>query len=89
MDEDLRSMTVEQLIEEVQRLRQGIRAHRASTGHDLCWHHPDLWALLPEQTDLVPAVPEWPEFLQGCLRYRQSLDEQAPDAPRINKPFEG
>ncbi|MEM7647856.1 MAG: hypothetical protein AAF283_01665 [Cyanobacteria bacterium P01_A01_bin.70] len=89
MDEDLRSMTMEQLIEEVRRLRQGIREHRDSTGHDLCWHHPDLWALLPEQTDPVPTVPEWPEFLQGCLRYRQSLDEQAPDAPRTDEPFEG
>jgi hypothetical protein len=27
-------------------------------------------------------VPEWPEFLRGCVRYRQSLDEQAPNAPR-------
>ena len=25
-----------------------------------------------------------PQFLQGCLRYRQSLDEQAPDAPRTS-----
>ena len=21
----------------------GIRKHRDFTGHDLCWHHPDLW----------------------------------------------
>jgi hypothetical protein len=76
------------LIAEVKRLRGGIRTHRDSSGHDLCWHHPDLWGLLPEQTDPLPTVPRWPEFLRGCLRYRQSLDEQLPDAPRSSKPYE-
>jgi hypothetical protein len=28
------------------------------------------------------AVPEWPQFFRGCIAYRQSLDRQAPDAPR-------
>lgn len=82
MDEDLAALNREQLIEEVERLRSGIRAHRDSTGHELCWHHPALWALLPEQTDPLPAVPEWPAFMRGCVRYRQSLDAQLPDAPR-------
>ena len=54
---------------EVQKLRQGIHPHRDSTLHELCWHHPDLWGLLPERTDPVPVVPEWPQFLEGCLRY--------------------
>lgn len=66
--------------------RQGIREHRDSTRQELCWHHPALWGLLPEKTDPIPVVPEWPEFLQGCLIYRQSLDEQAPDAPRTKGP---
>ena len=88
MDEDLEKMTREELIREVKKLRQGIRTHRDSTGHDLCWHHPELWGLLPEKTDPMPAVPEWPEFLRGCLKYRQSLDEQAPNAPRTNEEYE-
>lgn len=71
------------------RLRNGIRAHRDSTGHDLCWHLPDLWGLLPESTDPVPNVPEWPVFLRGCIRSRQSLDEQLPGAPRTHEEFEG
>jgi hypothetical protein len=33
-------------------------------------------------------VPEWPEFIRGCVRYRQSLDERAPNAPRTNEPYE-
>jgi hypothetical protein len=74
-DGDLETMSRERLIEEVKRLRAGIREHRDSSGHDLCWHHPQLWGLLPEKTDPLPVVPPWPEFLAGCLRYRQSLDE--------------
>ncbi len=35
----------------------------------------------------VPVVPEWPEFIRGCVRYRQSLDEQASDAQRTNEPY--
>ena len=89
MDADLKEMSREQLINEVMKLRRGIREHRDSTGHALCWHHPDLWALLPERTDPVPNVPEWPQFLRGCIKYRQSLDEQAPDAPRTQEEYEG
>jgi hypothetical protein len=87
MDTDLESLSREQLIDEVKKLRQGIREHRDSTGHELCWHHPALWALLPEKTDPQPAVPDWPQFIRGCIHYRQSLDEQLPDAPRSHEPF--
>lgn len=39
MDDDLETMSREQLIDEVKKLRAGIRKHRDSTGHELCWHH--------------------------------------------------
>ena len=87
MDDDLDGMSREQLAVEVRKLRAGIRKHRDSTGQELCWHHPALWALLPEKTDPVPVVPAWPQFMEGCLRYRQSLDKQAPHAPRSNQPY--
>ena len=87
MDDDLNQMSREQLVEEVKKLRQGIRAHRDSTGQELCWHHPALWGLLPEPSDPLLVVPNWPQFLSGCIRYRQSLDEQAPNAPRTDEPF--
>jgi len=89
LDGDLDGMTREELVAEVRKLRHGIRAHRDSSGHALCWHHPDLWTLLPERTDPAPIVPSWPEFLRGCIRYRQSLDQQLPDAPRSNEPYTG
>ena len=88
MDDDLQTMTREQLMVEANRLRAGIRKHRDSSGHELCWHHPALWGLLPERTDPMPTVPTWPEFLGGCLRYRRSLDEQLPDAPRSDEPYQ-
>lgn len=88
MDDDLETMTREALISEVKRLRDGIRAHRDSSGHKLCWHHPDLWGLLPEKSDPIPTVPTWPEFLRGCLRYRQSLDDELLDAPRSDVPYD-
>lgn len=87
MDEDLATLDREALVMEVKRLRAGIRAHRDSSGQELCWHHPQLWGLLPERTDPLPLVPAWPQFLRGCLRYRESLDEQLPNAPRIEDEF--
>jgi len=33
-------------------------------------------------------VPSWPKFMAGCIRYRQSLDEQLPDAPRTQESFD-
>lgn len=88
MESDLDQMTSEELIAEVKKLRGGIRKHRDSSLHELCWHHPELWGLLPEKTDPIPVVPEWPEFIKGCVRYRQSLDEQVPNALRSSEPYE-
>ncbi len=88
MDDDLDRMDRDALVAEVKKLRQGIRTHRDSSGHELCWHHPRLWALLPDATDPQPAVPDWPQFMRGCIRYRQSLDAQLAHAPRTQAEFE-
>lgn len=87
MDEDLEQFTREELIREIKKLRAGIREHRDSTQHALCWHHPQLWGLLPEKIDPELAVPAWPQFLRGCLHYRESLDRELPDAPRVNEEY--
>ena len=87
MDEDLDQLDATALRAEVRRLRAAIRRHRDASGHDLCWHHPQLWSLLPEAVNQRIAVPAWPQFLRGCLRYRESLDRQAPEAPRIDKEY--
>ena len=88
MDEDLERLSREALIAEVKRLRQGIREHRDSSGHDLCWHHPQLWGLLPERVDPEIAVPPWPKFLRGCVKYRESLEQERPNAPIHDREFE-
>ena len=75
MDEDINQMSKTQLIEEIKRLRTGIREHRDSTGQQLCWHHPKLWSLLPEKTEPAISVPPWPEFMEGCVNYRKSLEK--------------
>jgi len=87
MDEDLDRLDRAALIEEVKRLRAGIREHRNSSGHELCWYHPQLWRLLPERSDPLPVVPAWPQFLRGCVAYRESLDRQLPAAPRSREEF--
>ena len=88
MDDDLQTMDRPALIAEARKLRAGIRKHRDSTGHDLCWHHPALWSLLPEKIEPTIAVPPWPKFLRGCIHYRQSLDEQAPGARAHDKEYD-
>jgi hypothetical protein len=47
-----------------------------------------LWGLLPEKTDPIPTVPDWPQFMEGCIKYRQSLDAQIPNASRTKEPYQ-
>jgi hypothetical protein len=47
-----------------------------------------MWALLPDESAVLPIVPEWPQFMRGCIRYRQSLDQQLAEAPRSDREFE-
>ena len=89
MDEDIEQSSREELVAEIKRLREGIRTHRDSTKHGLWWHHPQLWGLLPEKMTPVIAVPDWPQFLRGCIHYRQSLDEQLPNARRLTDEYNG
>jgi hypothetical protein len=45
--------------------------------------------LLPDNVNSAVAVPEWPQFMRGCVKYRQSLDQQLPNAPRTKEEFKG
>jgi len=89
MDEDLQSLDRAELLAEIRRLRAAIREHRDSSAHQLCWHHPKLWSLLPEPIPDNLQVPDWPQFLRGCVRYREALDRELPNAPRISAEFPG
>ena len=89
MDDDLDAMDRNALAAEVRKLRNAIRRHRDATGHELCWHHPELWDLLPEKTLPSISVPPWPKFMRGSIRYRASLDRQAPNAPVHDQEYDG
>jgi hypothetical protein len=86
-DKDLDAMDHATLLAAARAMRQAIRTHRDSSGHELCWHHPDMWALLPDAPAGGQVVPEWPQFMRGCIRYRQSLDQQLAEAPRSDREF--
>jgi hypothetical protein len=88
VDEDLDGLSRDVLVAEVKRLRAGIRKHRDSSGHSLCWHHPQLWGLLAEPIPRDIAVPPWPKFLRGCVKYRESLDRELPGAPIFDAEYE-
>ena len=81
LDDDLIGMERDALVAEIKRLRAGIRKHRDSSGHDLCWYHPQLWGLLPETRESDVAVPPWPKFMRGCVAFRTSLDAELPSTP--------
>jgi hypothetical protein len=42
---------------------------------------------LPERIDPQVAVPPWPKFLPGCVRYREALDRELPNAPVEEREF--
>jgi hypothetical protein len=86
-DADLDSMSHPDLLSAARAMRHAIRIHRDTSGHELCWHHPDLWALLPDTPTGGQIVPDWPQFMRGCIRYRQSLDNQLAQAPRSDREF--
>lgn len=88
MDDDLETMTKEKLRDEVLRLRAGIRDHRDRRGHDLCWHVPELWDLLPEgPREVKPLVPERGEFIRRCEQYRASFDPPPRQGPDLGSTF--
>jgi hypothetical protein len=86
-DSDLDLMDRAGLLAAARAMRAAIRAHRDQKGHGLCWHHPDMWALLPDPPEGGQVVPDWPQFMRGCIRYRASLDEQLGGAPRSAREY--
>jgi hypothetical protein len=61
--------------ERAARLEAAIRKHRAAQGQDLCWENDiELWEALGDHEKVDRKVPPWPEFMAGCVRYRQMLD---------------
>ncbi len=87
MDADLESLSREQLIAEVKRLRQAFANIATAPGTSCAGTIPRCGRCCRKKSDPLPVVPDWPQFLRGCLRYRQSLDDQLPQAPRSHEPY--
>jgi len=87
-DSDLAGMEREALVAHATAMRRAIRAHRDASGHDLCWHHPEMWALLPDPPAGGQVVPDWPQFLRGCVAYRAALDREPAGAARTGRDYE-
>ena len=85
-DEDLDTMGREHLIAEARRLRAGIRARRDSSGHALAGIIRDSG---PATRTIRPAAdgPNVAGVSPRLPGYRESLDEQSPDAPRSDAPY--
>jgi hypothetical protein len=89
MDDDLDDLTASELRAKVERLRAAIRQHRDSTGHDLCWHHPDMWGLLPESVEPDVAVPEVAQLPSRVCPLPRVADRQLSSAQRTTQEHGG
>lgn len=87
-DGDLDALDHAALLAAAKAMRAAIRAHRDASGHDLCWYHPALWSLLPDPPAARPSVPDWPQFMRGCITYRSALDRELAAAQRTTEEFE-
>jgi hypothetical protein len=65
----------------------GFAAIATAVGTSCVGTTPNSGSFFPEKIDPGLTVPAWPQFLRGCLRYRESLDAQLPDAPRMADEF--
>jgi hypothetical protein len=74
MDEDLDKMDQATLLSTAKAMRTAIRKHRDSSGHNLCWFHPEMWCLLPDSPSSAPDIPAWPEFICNCAQFRSTLE---------------
>lgn len=73
MDDDLTTMTRDQMEIEVRRLRGGIRQHRDERGDDRCWLDDQrLYALLPDTGVAITTLPPKDVFLRSCERFWQT-----------------
>lgn len=74
MDTDLEEMTVEQLKDEVKKLRAVIRYHKDQKGDDRCWVDDlRLYETLPEgPVGYDSTLPTEEVFLENCKRFCKS-----------------
>lgn len=81
-DDEIFLMEVNELQEEVLRLRKAIRTHRDLKSHDRCWlNDARLYATLPEGEVPSMTLPPRDEFLANCAHYWK--ERQSPGGLRM------
>lgn len=76
------------LAREVKTLRDGIRHHRAQTGHSLCWiNDVELWKLIEDDPQYPhDTLPVREEFLANCRAFYESrLHNTSWENPPVRK----
>lgn len=75
-DEDLESMTPDELVQEASHLRGRIRLHMLEEGHGRCWvDDAALYSVLPEGDQSKKNLPNSVEFFHNCGLYAKSCLE--------------
>lgn len=75
IDRDITFMSVFQLQNELQSLRDEVRRHRDAKGHDRCWLNDQaLYNLLPEKKQGDSKLPPLGEFLEKCVEYHKEYE---------------
>jgi hypothetical protein len=69
VDDDLKTMTVAQLQDEVMKCRTAVRKEVKSTGNERCWI--TLHKVLPENSTIDPLTLPESEFIANCRRYHR------------------
>jgi len=71
MDKDIENMSIFDLQNEAQKLRDGIRVHRDQKGDDNCWLDDQmyLYGLLPEKIGADPELPNKDLMMLNCSKY--------------------
>lgn len=84
MDADVKAMSVEELQQEVMKLRTAIRTHRDQKGDENCWLDDGfyLYEALPEKVGADPQLPPKQLMMQNCVKYYECRKRG-----RLYKPF--
>ncbi len=88
IDEDLERLDRDALIAEGEAAPRGHSPPPGQLGTRPLLASPTVMGSAPRAPRARGRCATWPRFLRGCLRYRESLEHELPDAPVHDREFE-